>query len=265
MKLQKILPEEIKITHAHGQMKPSELDKIMNDFYDGKIDVLLSTTIIESGIDVATANTMIIYKAEMFGLAQLYQLRGRVGRSKVRGYAYFMLSDKNINLEAKKKLEVMQNLDDLGVGFTIASHDMDIRGSGDILGSEQSGHIKETGVELYQQMMLEEIEKLKNQESQSAPIIFISNINTQIKLGISLLIDENYISDLSLRISFYKKIASIQNEQEQEILENEMLDRFGKIPQETKNLMKISILKYQCRKLGIEKLESAKDGGILVK
>lgn len=268
-KLQKILPPEIKTTHAHGQMTPHQLDEIMNNFYDGKIDVLISTTIIESGIDITSANTIIIHKAEMFGLAQLYQLRGRVGRGKARGYAYFMLTDKKINANAKKKLEVMQNLDDLGIGFTIASHDMDIRGSGDILGDEQSGHIKETGVELYQQMLLEEIEKLKSSSyitnltsSQEKSDI---GLNPQIKLGISLLIEENYIPDLSLRMSFYKKIALISNKDEQETLENEMFDRFGSIPVETKNLMKISILKHSCKNLGIERIESAKDGGILVK
>ncbi len=267
-KLKKILPEEIRFTHAHGQMTPNELDKIMNDFYDDKIDVLLSTTIIESGIDIATANTMIIYKAEMFGLAQLYQLRGRVGRGKTRGYAYFMTSDKSMNNVAKKKLEVMQHLDELGVGFTIASHDMDIRGSGDILGAEQSGHVKETGVELYQQMLLEEIEKLKNRENSAlsqAKNEVDFTLNPQIKLGISLAISEEYISDLPLRMSFYKKIALVRDQEEQENLENEMLDRFGKIPQETKNLLKISVLKHQCKKLGIERIEGAKDGGILVK
>ncbi len=259
-KLKKILPEEIKIKRAHGQMTPAELDEIMNDFYDDKIDVLLSTSIIESGIDVASANTMIIYKAEMFGLAQLYQLRGRVGRGKARGYAYFLTSDKILNKESKKKLEVMQHLDQLGVGFTVASHDMDIRGSGDLLGDEQSGHIKETGVELYQQMLLEEIERQKNKMTNEHEEIIQEECKTQIKLRISLLIDENYIEDLSLRMSFYKKIAALKNAQDKENLENEMFDRFGKIPQETLNLMESAILKHDCQKLGIEKLENSKDG-----
>lgn len=261
-KLKKSLPEEIKIKHAHGQMTPSELDDIMNEFYDDKIDILLSTTIIESGIDIASANTIIIYKAEMFGLAQLYQLRGRVGRSKTRGYAYFMLSDKKLKPESKKKLDVMQHLDELGVGFTVASHDMDIRGSGDILGDEQSGHIKETGIELYQQMLLDEIEKQKNKNLQQNNNQEINDFefNPQIKLGVSLIISEDYIQDLSLRMSFYKKIANIKDQEEQENLENEMLDRFGKIPQETKNLIAISLLKQQCRKLKIEKLESRSQG-----
>ncbi len=307
-KLKRLLPE-ITITHAHGQMSPSELDKIMNNFYDGKIDLLLSTTIIESGIDISSANTIIIYRSEMFGLAQLYQLRGRVGRGKSRGYAYFMLSQKKLNRESKQKLEVMQNLDDLGIGFTIASHDMDIRGSGDILGDEQSGHIKETGVELYQQMLLEEIEKVKkqnlptqnlenkykNQENSTSNQNSLQNINfsqniikndenltkntqnnqnfdgnqeldfiPQIKLGISLLIDEAYIPDLPLRMSFYKKIATLKTDEDKENLELEMIDRFGKMPlkikEEINNLMAVSILKYQCKKLRIERLETTKEG-----
>jgi len=294
-KLKKLLPE-VKITHAHGQMAPSELDKIMNDFYDGKIDVLLSTTIIESGIDIASANTMIIYRAEMFGLSQLYQLRGRVGRGKTRGYAYFMLSPKKLNKEAKKKLEVMQHLDDLGVGFTIASHDMDIRGSGDLLGDEQSGHIRETGAELYQQMLVEEIERMKIEMAQEKKLEKLadnqagsaskadstdskhytnkasqatassesdSDFTPQIKLAISLLIPEAYMPDLSLRMSFYKKIANIRNEEALEHLKYEMQDRFGPVPEEIINLSRVSILKHQCYFLGIEKLETSKDGIII--
>ena len=261
----KILLPEIKITHAHGQMNPSELDKIMNEFVDGKIDMLLSTTIIESGIDISSANTMIIYKAEMFGLAQLYQLRGRVGRGKLRGYCYFMLDNrKKPSKESLKKLEVMQNLDSLGVGFSIASHDMDIRGSGNILGDEQSGHIKETGVELYQQMLLETIEKLKNNpdlKNVAAPTE--SDFAIQVKLGISLIIPEEYMHDLSLRMSFYKKIANVRNEEDEENLTNEMNDRFGKVPTEIHNLMAIAKLKTSCKKLGIEKIEANSQGTII--
>lgn len=275
----KILLPEIKITHAHGQMTPTELDQIMNDFVDGKIDMLLSTTIIESGIDIAEANTMIIYKAEMFGLSQLYQLRGRVGRGKVRAYCYLMLdSRKKVKDETQKKLEVMQNLDSLGVGFTVASHDMDIRGSGNLLGDEQSGHVKETGVELYQQMLLETIEDLKSLNTPHPPqggglasaalrkdsiaedASSLVDFSVQIKLGISLLIPEEYMPDLSLRMSFYKKIASIKNDDDASSLIDEMNDRFGKIPSEVLNLIEISKIKHLCRKLGIEKLETVSDG-----
>lgn len=258
----KILIPELRITHAHGQMAPTELDKIMNDFIDGKIDVLLSTTIIESGIDISQANTMIIYKSEMFGLAQLYQLRGRVGRGKLRGYCYFMLDNrKKVSDDSRKKLEVMQNLDSLGIGFTVASHDMDIRGSGNLLGDEQSGHVRETGVELYQQMLLETIEELKNSAHiQSEPTLANLDINVAIKLGISLTIPENYMQELSLRMSFYKKIASVKNDDEQANLFNEMTDRFGKIPPEIINLIEIAKLKHACKKVGVERLEATVDG-----
>ncbi|MBU6339664.1 MAG: transcription-repair coupling factor [Rickettsiales bacterium] len=259
-RLTKILPPEIKITHAHGQMTPTELDKIMNDFYDGKIDVLLSTTIIESGIDVASANTIIINRAEMFGLSQLYQLRGRVGRGKIRAYAYFMMSPKKLKDDARKKLEVMQNLDSLGVGFTVASYDMDIRGSGNLLGEEQSGHVRETGVELYQQMLLETISDLKNNTTNISEEKITEDFSVQIKLGISLLIPENYVADLGLRMSFYKKIMMIKNDDDQENLVNEMNDRFGVILPEVVNLMEISKLKHACKKVGVEKLEAVIDG-----
>ncbi len=263
----KILLPEIKITHAHGQMNPSELDKIMNDFVDGKIDMLISTTIVESGIDISDANTMIIYKSEMFGLSQLYQLRGRVGRGKMRAYCYFMLDNrKKTSDESRKKLEVMQNLDSLGVGFSVATHDMDIRGSGNLLGDEQSGHVSETGVELYQQMLLETIEELKNQNGvtkNQTQETFELDFAVQIKLGISLLIPEDYMSDLSLRMSFYKKIANIKNDEDEENLTNEMNDRFGKVPSEILNLMEIAKLKWSCKKVGIEKLE-ANSQGILI-
>jgi len=272
----KILLPEIKITHAHGQMSPTELDQIMNDFVDGKIDMLLSTTIVESGIDIAEANSMIIYKAEMFGLSQLYQLRGRVGRGKVRAYCYLMLDHrKKVSDESQKKLEVMQNLDSLGVGFTVASHDMDIRGSGNLLGDEQSGHVKETGVELYQQMLLETIEDLKNEtlrQAQHDKSMAIPNLSKgdenldfsiQIKLGISLLIPEEYMPDLSLRMSFYKKIAMIKNDEDARNLVDEMNDRFGKIPEEILNLIEITKLKHLCKTLGIEKFESTSEGLVL--
>lgn len=262
----KIILPELKITHAHGQMAPSQLDSIMNDFIDGKIDVLLSTTIIESGIDISTANTMIIYKAEMFGLAQLYQLRGRVGRGKLRGYCYFMLDNrKKIRDESRKKLEVMQNLDSLGIGFTVASHDMDIRGGGNVLGDEQSGHIKETGIELYQQMLLETIEKLKSDpeffaKENSGEDLPDQSSSVKIKLGISLLIPENYISDLSLRMSFYRKISNLQSADEKESLINEMHDRFGKIPLEVFNLIEISLIKTRCQLIGVASIENVASG-----
>lgn len=263
-RLKNLLPE-IKIAQAHGQMSATQLDEIMNDFVDGKFDLLLSTTIIESGIDISSANTMIIYKSEMFGLAQLYQLRGRVGRGKIRGYCYFMLDNrKKISPEAKKKLEVMQNLDALGVGFTVATHDMDIRGSGNLLSDEQSGHIRDTGVELYQQMLVQTIEDLKNNPDfkiDETPQNYDQEIT--IKLGISLLIPQDYISELSLRMSFYKKISNLKSDNEQENLINEMTDRFGNIPKEVHNLFAIAKIKNLCQIIAINHLEFCKDGIIV--
>ena len=267
-RLKKLIPE-VKIQSVHGQMTPATLDKIMNDFYDGKFDVLISTTIIESGIDISIANTMIIHKAENFGLSQLYQLRGRVGRGKVRAYAYLMTTaGKKLTEVAQKRLEVMQTLDALGVGFSIASHDMDIRGSGNILGDEQSGHVRETGIELYQDMLRTEIENLKSRggaaSSEIAPSEeYVEDYSVQIKLGISLLIPEDYIPDLSLRMSLYKRIARIDSKATKEQIATEIIDRFGPLPNETDSLLEIAYLKSLCKKCDIEKVESG-SGGILI-
>ncbi|MDA7705618.1 transcription-repair coupling factor [Rickettsiales bacterium] len=248
----KDLVPEIKIRSAHGQMKPDELDQIMNDFYDGKFDMLLSTTIIESGIDIADANTIIIYKAEHFGLAQLYQIRGRVGRGKIRAYSYIMSSmGRKLTKNSVKKLEVMQNIDSLGAGFSIASHDMDIRGAGNIIGDEQSGHIKDTGIELYQTMLSEAIDNISNDNLQ-----IINDYQVKIKLGLSLLIPENYIADIDLRMSLYKRIGNIKTEEEKQAMEMELTDRFGKIPQEVGNLLEICNIKIEAKKVNIAKIES---------
>ncbi|MES2678224.1 MAG: transcription-repair coupling factor [Pseudomonadota bacterium] len=261
-KLARQIPE-VKIEVAHGQMSAAALDKIMNDFYDGKFDVLLSTTIIESGIDISAANTMIIYKSEHFGLAQLYQLRGRVGRGKLRGYCYFTTKVNQISEIAKRKLQVIQSLDTLGAGFSIASHDMDIRGSGNILGDEQSGHIRETGAELYQSMLLDAIKQLKNGaklDQNKIEELIEEDYSIQIKLGISLLIPEIYIEDLTTRMQFYKRIANIDSKEQQEQLSIEIIDRFGKLPVEIENLLQVAYLKNLCRKANIEKLENTSQG-----
>ncbi|MFT7088088.1 MAG: transcription-repair coupling factor (superfamily II helicase) [Rickettsiales bacterium] len=272
--LSKQIPE-VKIEIAHGQMPANDLDAKMNDFYDGKFDVLLSTTIVESGIDISFANTMIIYKSEHFGLAQLYQLRGRVGRGKTRGYCYFTTKVHNLSEIARKKLEVIKRLETLGSGFSVASHDMDIRGSGNILGDEQSGHIRETGAELYQSMLLDEIKKLKKRNSQaldpknknssnSTDVAEIElaeeDFQIQIKLGISLLITEEYIDDLQIRMQLYKRIAGIKNKEDQEQISSEIIDRFGKMPIEIENLLEMAYLKNLCREVNIEKLEIVSQG-----
>jgi transcription-repair coupling factor (superfamily II helicase) len=255
----KDLVPEIKIRSAHGQMKPDELDEIMNDFYDNKFDILLSTTIIESGIDIAGTNTIIIYKAENFGLAQLYQLRGRVGRGKIRAYSYLMSSaGRKLTKNSVKKLEVMQNIDSLGAGFSIASHDMDIRGAGNIVGDEQSGHIRDTGIELYQSMLKEEVENISNEEIKT-----LDTYQVKIKLGLSLLIPEKYISDIDLRMSLYKRIGNITIMEEKQEMEMELTDRFGKIPEEVNNLLEISHLKILAKEISITKIES-RNGDILI-
>ncbi len=251
LKLKEIVPE-IKVVRAHGQMPASKLDQIMNDFYDGKFDVLLSTTIIESGLDIPFANTIIIDKADMFGLAQLYQIRGRVGRSNTRAYAY-LISSKGYNLNpiAKKRLEVIQSLETLGAGFTVASHDMDIRGYGNLVGDEQSGHIREVGTELYQDMLAETIGKLKISDLNGEPYTWSPNIN----IGVSIKIPESYISDDSLRLSIYRKIARISDLKELESFAAELIDRFGNLPQEAEQLFAIIKLKQLAKQLNIEKID----------
>ncbi|KAG1668205.1 Transcription-repair-coupling factor [Nymphon striatum] len=197
---------ELKVAVAHGQMAPGELEDIMNAFYDGSYDVLLSTTIVESGLDIPTANTLIVHRADMFGLAQLYQLRGRVGRSKLRAHALFTLPvNKMLTKNAERRLKVLQTLDSLGAGFQLASHDLDIRGAGNLLGDEQSGHIKEVGFELYQQMLEEAVAELKGEEAAHN-----KEWSPQITIGTPVMIPESYVADLSLRLSLYRRLANVE-------------------------------------------------------
>jgi len=251
-RLKAIMPE-VKFEVAHGRMCSSRLEEIMSNFYDGKFDVLISTVIVESGLDVKTANTMIVYRANMFGLAQLYQLRGRVGRGKEQAYAYLTtkLNDE-IGETAKKRLEIMSKICGLGGGFSLASSDMDIRGSGNLVGDEQSGHIKEIGVELYNYLLKEAVGKAraKAQEKEDE-----QEYTPQVKLNFSTIIPSNYIQETSLRIYFYRKIAAIQNQEQKEYIEIELEDRFGEIPEEVNNLLEIELLKIRSKKLGILKLE----------
>jgi transcription-repair coupling factor (superfamily II helicase) len=259
-RIRELVPE-VKIAVAHGQMAPNELDEIMNSFYDGSYDVLLSTTIVESGIDIPTANTMVIERADMFGLAQLYQLRGRVGRSKARAYAYLTLSPRKVpTKQAMKRLEVMQTLDTLGAGFTLASYDMDIRGFGNLLGDEQSGNIKEVGVELYQQMLEEAIETAKRAGEDKPEE---ESFSPQINLGTSVLIPESYVEDLSVRLSLYRRAADLQKSEEVDSMAAEMVDRFGPLPEEVKNLFDIVALKQICKECGISRVEAGPKGAVL--
>ncbi len=260
IKMKELVPE-IKIGKAHGQMLPDELDNVMNDFYDGKFDLLVSTNIIGSGIDLPTANTIIVHRADMFGLSQLYQMRGRVGRSKVRAYAYFTTPVKKVpNPIAIKRLEIIQNLDSLGAGFTLASHDMDIRGFGNMLGEEQSGQIKEVGVELYQEMLREAVENAKS--AHHAEVVE-DKFSPQINLGIPVLIPDNYISDLDLRLGMYRRLGSTESREELESLAAEMIDRFGKFPSEVANLFEIMQIKQQCLQAGISKIDAGPKGIVI--
>ena len=265
VKIRELVPE-IKIAAAHGQMAPGALDKVMNAFYDGKYDLLLSTTIIESGIDIPTANTMIIDRAQLFGLSQLYQLRGRVGRSKTRAYAYFTLPhQKLLSRDAERRLEVMQQLDSLGAGFQLASHDMDIRGFGNLLGEEQSGHIKEVGIELYQSMLEEAIADLKRRKRPAAAgdDFAEQDWSPQINLGASVFIPESYIEDLSLRLSLYRRAASLTGEADLESFAAELADRFGPTPKEVDDFLAVIRIKIICKQGGIARLDAGPKGIVL--
>lgn len=261
-KLKALIPE-IKLVAAHGRLKPDDLDDIMTDFYEGKFDVLLSTTIVESGLDVPTANTIIIYRADMFGLAQLYQLRGRVGRGKIRAYSYMMLPKKMLTKGAEKRLEVLQKLDTLGAGFTLASYDMDIRGFGNLLGDEQSGNIKEVGVELYQNMLQEAIDKIKATTDNTKKAEIHEEFMVKLNLGVSVLIPENYVSNSELRMGLYRRLGNLENEVDIESFATELVDRFGNLPQEVENLLDTLKIKLVCKRLGIEKLDAGEKGAAL--
>ncbi len=251
---------EVKVAVAHGQMGATELEDIMTAFYEGKYDVLLSTSIVESGLDIPTANTLIVHRAHIFGLAQLYQLRGRVGRSKARAYALFTVpAERTLTPQAERRLKVLQSLDTLGAGFELASHDMDIRGAGNLLGEEQSGHINEVGYELYQQMLEEAVASLKAgsegvEESRWSP---------QITVGIPVMIPEAYVPDLPLRIGLYKRLADLQENAEIEAFAAELIDRFGSLPPEVEHLLEIVTIKALCHKANVEKVDAGPKGVVI--
>ena len=257
--LDKNVPE-VKVAVAHGQMAPTALDDIMSAFYDGKFDVLLSTTIIESGLDIPTANTLVVHRADRFGLAQLYQLRGRVGRSKLRAYALLTLPVQAvITPQAERRLKVLQSLDTLGAGFQLASHDLDIRGAGNLLGEEQSGHIKEVGFELYQQMLEEAVLSLK--AGIIAPVA--DRWSPQITIGTPVLIPDDYVADLSVRLALYRRLAEIETEGEIESFAAELVDRFGSLPEEVEHLLQVVAIKSLCRRANVEKIEAGPKGVVL--
>jgi len=254
---------EVSYVVAHGQMAAGELDDRMNAFYDGKYDVLLATTIVESGLDIPTANTMVVHRADMFGLSQLYQIRGRVGRSKTRAYAYLTTKPRApLTPQAERRLRVLGSLDTLGAGFTLASQDLDIRGAGNLLGEEQSGQMRDVGYELYQQMLEEAIAKIRAGEMEG-----LSEVDAQwapqINLGVPVLIPEAYVPDLDVRLGLYRRLSSLSTKVELEGFAAEMIDRFGPLPKEVNTLLLIVRIKAMCKKAGIAKLDGGPKGATL--
>jgi transcription-repair coupling factor (superfamily II helicase) len=261
-RLRKLVPE-VKYVIAHGQMRPTVLEDVMTSFADAKFDVLISTNIIESGIDMPQVNTIIIHRADMLGLSQLYQLRGRVGRGKSRGYAYLTLPpDRKPSVAAEKRLDVMQTLDSLGAGFTLASHDLDIRGAGNLLGDEQSGHIREVGVELYQHLLEEAVAAARVGETEdSAPVT--EEWSPQINTGAPVLIPDTYVADLGIRLSLYRRIGALRDRAEIDAFAAELIDRFGPLPPEVENLLDVVGIKAMCRIANVEKVDAGPKGAVV--
>ncbi len=254
------LVPEMRMAMAHGRLAPTTIENTMQEFIDGKFDVLLATNIVESGLDIPNANTMIIHRADMFGLAQLYQLRGRIGRGKTRAYAYLTVPPgKALSEAAAKRLEVMQTLDTLGAGFQLASHDLDIRGAGNLLGEEQSGHIREVGIELYQQLLEEAVASARGRAQEASQADWSPTIN----LGIPVLIPEEYVADLSVRMGLYRRIGALANQGEIDAFAAELIDRFGSTPPEAEFLLKTVALKLLCRQAGVEKIDAGEKAVVL--
>ena len=251
---------EVSVVVAHGQLAAGDLDDRMNQFYDGKYDVLVATSIVESGLDIPTANTMIVHRADMFGLAQLYQIRGRVGRAKTRAYCFLTTKPRApLTPQASKRLRLLGSLDNLGAGFNLASHDLDLRGAGNLLGEEQSGHIKEVGYELYQQMLEETIAKIKSGELQGLSAVD-DHWAPQINLGVPVMIPESYIPDLDIRLGLYRRLSGLATKVELEGFAAELIDRFGPLPKEVNTLMVIVRIKALCKKASISRLDVGPKG-----
>ena len=261
-RLREIVPEA-RLVEAHGQLTPTALEAVMTEFGDGRADILLATNIVESGLDMPAVNTLLVHRADLFGLAGLYQLRGRVGRGKQRGYAYLTWPQSHrLSPAAEKRLAVMQTLDNLGAGFTLASHDLDIRGAGNLLGDEQSGHIREVGIELYQQMLEDAVRDMKyGQKDGDEPPD--TDWTPQIGLGLPVLIPEGYVRDLPVRLGLYRRIAGLATEGEVDAMAAELADRFGEVPEEVENLLQVVNLKRLCREAGVEKLDAGPKGIVI--
>ena len=257
----KALVPEIKIAVAHGRMTADALERVMEHFCGRQIDLLLCTNIVESGLDIPEANTVIIHRADMFGLSQLYQLRGRVGRAKVRAYAYLTIPPGVALTEAAtRRLSVMQTLDSLGAGFTLASHDLDIRGAGNLLGEEQSGHIKAIGVELYQHMLEEAVASARGDGTEASDK---ESWTPQITIGTSVLIPEDYVADLTVRLGLYRRASLLADRSEIDVFAAELIDRFGSLPDEVENLLQIIAIKQLCHHAGVEKIEAGTKGAVV--
>ena len=254
---------EANVAVAHGQMPATQLETVMTAFYEGACNVLVATNIIESGLDIPTANTMIVHRADMFGLSELYQLRGRIGRSKTRAYAYLTIpATRTPTPGAEKRLAVMQSLDGLGAGFSLASHDMDIRGAGNLLGAEQSGHIKEVGFELYQRMLEETVAAVRAAES--GAVVTAEDVwSPQINVGTAVLIPEAHVPDLDVRLGLYRRVADLAGAAEIEAFAAEMIDRFGPLPDEVEHLLQIVAIKQALRAAGVERLDAGPRGATL--
>lgn len=257
--LRELVPE-LTFAIANGQMPPGELEDIMTAFYEGKYDILLSTAIVESGLDLPNANTLIVHRADMFGLAQLYQLRGRVGRAKTRAYAYFTIPvGKALTEAAEKRLKVLQSLDTLGAGFSLASHDLDIRGAGNLLGEEQSGHIREVGFELYQSMLEEAVAAMKGGEGEGAE----DQWSPTISLGTAVLIPESYVADLQLRLGLYRRLSTLETRTQIDEFAAELVDRFGELPEEVDHLLDVMEIKGLCRQAGVSQVDAGPKGAVV--
>ncbi|MCR6672773.1 transcription-repair coupling factor [Devosia ginsengisoli] len=252
---------EVSFVVANGQMAPGELDDIMNAFYDNKFDVLVATTIVESGLDIPNANTLIVHRADHFGLAQLYQIRGRIGRAKARAYALFTVPpDRKLTDTAERRLGVLQSLESLGAGFQLASHDLDIRGAGNLLGDEQSGHIREVGYELYQAMLEEAVANLKSGEEEYEDR---NEWSPQISLGMPVMIPEHYVPDLQLRMQLYRRLGDLTDIRDIDAAGAELIDRFGPLPEEVEALLKVILVKALCRQANVEKVDAGPKGAVI--
>jgi transcription-repair coupling factor (superfamily II helicase) len=257
--IQALLPEA-KIVTAHGQMRERELERIMSDFYHQRYNVLVCTTIIETGIDVPSANTIIMDRADRLGLAQLHQLRGRVGRSHHQAYAYLLTPhEKRMTKDAKKRLEAIASLEDLGAGFTLATHDLEIRGAGELLGEDQSGSMSQVGFSLYMEMLDAAVAALK--DGKQLTLDQVMKTQTEVDLRVAALLPDDYIFDVSLRLSLYKRIASCKTKQALDDVQVELIDRFGLLPQPAKNLVHIAKLKLKAEKIGISRIDAGPAGG----